>query len=95
MRGRVFAGWFVVLALVWVVANWPRTFGLAGFFEQAGFPLVFALWAGGGLHHFDPDALAIDCALGAAFVLGASWACARSRASGREGEAPAEPVRRA
>jgi hypothetical protein len=79
VKQRVFRRWCGVLTLVWVFANWPRTFGLAGAFQAAGFPLVF--WNG---RECNLPALAVDSLLGVGVVLGLSALCAWSRPSPNE-----------
>jgi hypothetical protein len=79
MRRRVFIGWSIALGLFWLFANWPRSISLANYLEVAGFPWVFAFWVGGQLETFDPGALALDCALGTAVIIGLAFLCAWSR----------------
>jgi hypothetical protein len=81
MRRHVFVAWSITLGLVWLFANWPQNFGVGSFLCKAGFPLVFAFWAGGELEWFKVSSLVIDCAVGLAFVFGLAWLCARSRRS--------------
>ena len=66
MKRRVFTRWSIVLTLVWLIANLPRRSGLAGIFNDAGFPLVFAWGFGNRLENFDTVRFATDLFLGIA-----------------------------
>jgi hypothetical protein len=78
MSKRVFIGWCIPLTALWIFANWPRTYGIAGCFSGAGFPLEFA-WGIGGFQNFDIIAFLVEIPGGVAAILGVSWLCAWSR----------------
>jgi hypothetical protein len=89
MRKRVFTRWCIVLAALWVFANWPTGIGIAGLIKRVGFPLPFA-WGVGGFEHFDGIALLVDLIVGMAVVVGLPWLCAWSRKSPNERREPIE-----
>ena len=81
MRRRVFIWWIIGLGCLWLFANWPYSHGLANFFQQAGFPLVFWARMGSRSPMFDGWALTVDVVLGVVVVFGIAAACALSRKS--------------
>jgi hypothetical protein len=93
MQRRVFIAWSIALGLVWLLANWPKSFGLGNVFRSAGFPLEFEFWVAGRLQLFDTGALAIDLTLGVVFVVGLAWLCAWSRRKGDDRGATADRPR--
>jgi hypothetical protein len=78
MRRRLFFRWAIVLAVVWITANWPSRFGIAGFFYHGGFPLTYAIGAGRDVD-FYWMAFIGNCLIGLLVVLGLSWLCVWSR----------------
>jgi hypothetical protein len=85
MRNRVFVYWAIALAAFWIFANWPYRYGLAGFFQQAGFPFVFWFRAAGWEPEFSGLALTGNVVIGAMIVMGVASLCAWSRGKGQYG----------
>jgi len=81
MRRQLFIRWVVVLTAVWVFANWPGRYGLAGFFYHGGFPLTYA-YGWGNEVHFDWMPFIWGLLIGIGVVFGLSWLCVWSRRIG-------------
>jgi len=84
MQRRVFYRWLIALAAIWVLANLPRSYGLAGFFTDIGFPFVVVSWWGGKPSEFSFVALLLDGVIGIIVVVGLPFLCAWSRRKSKE-----------